>query len=402
MDDETHDCGERKPSGRINIDEIYNGPAEFDANDPEAEHGRPVCNAAVFSFLTNIYHQRQGMRHAVPIPEHVTKTLSHVKNALLISPVSYSTRDDSMLGPDEFTESWGSKNRQSVSLGKEIVKMVPDRKGNRYKRKFYAGVGPDLAANAAPREGDILSLNNDMEQFEIAQFVNLFPESAEEAKALIPTLERFADKELHFYRDELTRFDRNSEGRSADRENPAKRIRVVSFANKTLESAMDEMKNISNIVPEEPRHHPTPISTQGTRQGTPATQGTPELGGMANQYDNHPFSADMNVGQMPNVQTPTFAPPPREFDEDMEVEQAPRSPGMQFEMQAPRSPGMHTPDAHMQDMSGAAPPLPPRSSLPPVVEEDDDDDDDMVAPRSPAPMAPRSPAPMAPRTKDEI
>jgi len=182
-------------------------------------------------------------------------------------------------------------------LGKEIVKMVPDRKGNRYKRKFYAGVGPDLAANAAPREGDILSLNNDMEQFEIAQFVNLFPESAEEAKALIPTLERFADKELHFYRDELTRFDRNSEGRSADRENPAKRIRVVSFANKTLESAMDEMKNISNIVPEEPRHHPTPISTQGTRQGTPATQGTPELGGIANQYDNHPFSADMNVGQ---------------------------------------------------------------------------------------------------------
>jgi len=394
MDDETHDCGERKPSGKINIDEIYNGPVDFDDNDPEVEHGRPVCNAAVFSFLTNIYHQRQGMRHAVPIPEHVTKTLSHVKNALLISPVSY-TSTDHMIGPDEFTENWASQKSTRVSSGKEVAKMVPDRKGNRYKRKFYTGAWHVLAEDeAVPRDREILNMNNDMEPFEIAQFVNLFPESAEEAKALIPTLERFADKELHYYRDELIKFDRNSDN---DRENPAKRIRVVSFANKTLETAMDEMRHLTIQSQEEPQNHPTPLSTQGTHQGTPGTQGTPELGGMASQYDNPPFSADMDAGQMPNVQTPTFAPPPREFDEDMEVEQAPRSPGMQFEMQAPRSPGMHTPDAQMQDITVAT--LPHRS-LPPVVEEDDDDDDEveLVAPRSPAPMAPRQ----MKETKDEI
>lgn len=379
MDDEAHDCGERKASGRMNIDEIYNGPMDFDANDPEAEHGRPVCNAAVFSFLTNIYHQRQAMRQAVPIPEHVTKTLMHVKNALLISPVSY-TSDDHMIGPDDFVEKWASKEQQRVAIGREVVKMVPDRKGNRYKRKFYVGQGPDLAANAgAPREGEILSLNHDMEPFEIAQFVNLFPESAEEAKSLIPTLERFADKELHYYRDELTKFDRNSYAeRRHEQGNPHKRMKVVSFANKTLETAMDEMRNIvkhederelSQATPNDGR---SPGSTPGTHQATPGTGPLTPAGASPDLF-----------GMQPTVPTPTgFAPVQQGFDDGMEIEPAPRSPGMhnmfENEMPAPRSPGMR-PDVQMQHRD---------IGVPPVVDEDDDED--FRAPRSPAPMAPRN------------
>lgn len=392
MDDEAHDCGERKASGKMNIDEVYNGPMDFDANDPEVEHGRPVCNAAVFSFLTNIYHQRQAMRQTVPIPEHVTKTLMHVKNALLISPVSF-TQDDHMIGPDDFVEKWASKEQQRVAIGREVVKMVPDRKGNRYKRKFYVGQGPDLAPNAAAaREGEILSLNNDMEPFEIAQFVNLFPESAEEAKSLIPTLERFADKELHYYRDELTRFDRNSfSERRQDQENPNKRMKVVSFANKTLETAMDEMKQIVKQEDDRDPAAATPGSragsTPGTHQQTPGTApltpagASPDLFGMPGQYEGH----GQQGGMQTNVPTPIgFAPPQQDFDDGMDVvEQAPRSPGMhnmfaQDDMPAPRSPGM-MPDVQMQHMD---------MGVPPMVDQDDDDEL-FVAPRSPAPMAPR-------------
>ena len=54
--------------------------------------------------------------------------VTEVKNALLISPVSY-TQDDHMIGPDDFVEKWASKEQQRVAIGREVVKMVPDRKG---------------------------------------------------------------------------------------------------------------------------------------------------------------------------------------------------------------------------------------------------------------------------------
>lgn len=231
MDDTVFDCTDRLEDGKINIDAIYNGSITCDETNPEVEHGRPVSNPSVFTFLTNIYHGRKNARQPIPIPDRITKTLQHVKNALLVDPISY-TEDGRMVGMDEYTGRWHSRVPQKVAQGKEITRMMPDRKGNRYKRKYYAAHSQEDMAGIEP-----LQLSHDMEPFEAAQFVNLYPESAEEAKALIPTMDRFQEKELHWYRDELKRFEINSARRS-DHEPAHKRMKHISFKSRNVDSAM--------------------------------------------------------------------------------------------------------------------------------------------------------------------
>eukprot|EP00397_Hematodinium_sp_SG-2012_P033765 GEMP01036128.1.p1 GENE.GEMP01036128.1~~GEMP01036128.1.p1 ORF type:complete len:362 (+),score=82.72 GEMP01036128.1:91-1176(+) len=325
MDDDVLDCSDRKPDGKLNIDSIYNGSVTFDQADPELEHGRPVSNPSVFTFLTHIYQARKDSRQPIPIPEHITKTLEHVKCALLVNPISYAESDGRMIGTDEYTTRWSSREAQRVALGKEVVRVIPDRKGNRYKRKFYVGQTAQEQAGAT----DILSLSHDMEPFEAAQFVNLYPESAEEAKALIPTLDRFADKELHWYRDELKRFEINSSKRqaAADSEPAHKRMKHVSVRDMNVDRAMRDVVHAQRGSNDESGAIPTTPNSHLSDVFTPAGGITPSENPVFISVGGTPG----NVLSMQQPQTPQYDPSMPNFDQSL-----PSIPG--HFVQAQRSP----------------------------------------------------------------
>jgi len=342
--DDIFDCTDRTDEGRINIDPIYNGTIVYDDANPEIEFGRPVSNPAVFTFLTNIHSARKNAREPIPIPERLTKTLGHVKKSLLVDPISYH-EDGRMIGADEFTSKWVSKQPRKVNVGREIEKIIPDRKGRRYKRTFFKQAEPNVPSIS-------VSISHDMEPFEAAQFVNLFPESAEETKALIPTLSRLKDHECHYYRDELNRFEWNNkpEAQSGMVESASKRFRHVAFKHRTVSRAMLELHRAQKTNPAVLGHVPTTPNLdvpQTPQRGTPGggyhsyggTVGgghVPMTPGMGRQNPHSPgqgvlAQARTPSGPMPNSRTP------RRDDYRTGMQQAPNSPGgIQV---TPRSPG---------------------------------------------------------------
>jgi len=399
MDDENYDCSERKANGRIHIDEVYNGPNYCDETDPELEHGRPISNCAVWEQLVMVYSSRKASRNPQPIPDHIMQTLDNVKASLLVPPKGIHTNGQPII-PDQLAERWSNKEPLRVHIGKETQRQTIDRKGYKYHRKNYAQVSQDQMNDPNhPQEGDSMNLNNDMEPFEIAQFVNLHPESAEEAKALVPTLERFADKELHHYRDELHNYEdisrlhlaaMDERDRDGSGQPGAKRMRFSSLGmpmqEKSTEQAIADSMRQNNLYIETPYNQTPGSGLSGTPGRSPGTGPYGEPSPM------------FGIGSGPHGQIGSAGRTPMTADgEYIQTDGAPRSPGMMMPQTTPfgsaymesphsgiipRSPGMMNP----ADSPGLSTGHSPHPASPGMGYEP------MGAPRSPGMMINTSPA----------